>query len=110
MACILRMKGARGNRVTADRPIAEVTSQGGCDLRSGRMRGAVSQLPSDEALNIGCVQPGHVDDAAGILLLQQQTNDAAMVAACACRKAMDVMQVVVVPPQFIDDGIGEGCA
>ena len=67
-------------------------------------------MPSDEAPNIGCVQPGHVDDAAGKLLLQQQTNDAAMVAACACRKATDVMQVVVVPPQFVGDGIGEGCA
>jgi hypothetical protein len=36
----------------------------------------------------------------------QLTDDAAMVATCACRKAADVMQVVVVPPQFVGDGVG----
>jgi hypothetical protein len=60
------------------------------------MRWAVPQLPSNEAANIGRMQPAYLDDATSELLLQQLTDDAAMVATRAGRQAADITQVVVV--------------
>lgn len=73
------------------------------------MRVAVLQLPSDEEANIDRTWLGHVEDVPSELLPQQLRDDAAAVAARACRQAAHVSRVVVVPTQFVGDGVGGSC-